>query len=82
MGFGEIRLQADRLAVGGGGLVQAPQIFQRVAEIGMGFGEIRLEADGLAIGGNGVVELSEFFSATPRLKWASAKSGLASMAFL
>src|SRR5580700_6487728 len=56
--LGIIRLERDRIAIGGGGFLEPICIFQRGTEIVMRSSEIGLECDRLSISGDRLVELA------------------------
>ena len=67
MSLGKVRLDGDRLPIGGNCLLELALVFQRIAEVGMSLGIVRLDADRLPIGGNCLLELALVGQRTPRL---------------
>ena len=53
--LGKIRLDGERLAVAGNGILQLPQVLERTAEVVVRVGKIGLDGEGLVVAGNGLV---------------------------
>ena len=55
MPVGVIGFEGERLVVAGNGLVQFPQVLERIAEVVVRLGEVGLKAERLVVAGNGLV---------------------------